>query len=150
MTRLSRPLERLALLALAAFAFVVAIAAASPASAGKHPPDAGKHRGWEPVPTTVADWSGVAAALGREGIMMSDSTVYRVSFPRRDLTVTSYGVTIKPGFVDTPMTAHLKKNPLYAQPENVARAIYKAMQRGTDVLCALVLVGDHVHDQEHP
>ncbi len=43
-------------------------------------------------------------------------------------------VTIKPGFVDTPMTAHLKKNPLYAQPQNVARAVYKAMQRGTDVL----------------
>ena len=91
MTRLSHPLERLALLALLAFAFVVAIAAASPASAGKH-------RGWEPVPTTVADWSGVAAALGRQGTLMSDNTVYRVSFPRRDLTVTSYGVTIKPGF----------------------------------------------------
>ncbi|MCC7449134.1 MAG: SDR family oxidoreductase [Anaerolineae bacterium] len=43
-------------------------------------------------------------------------------------------VTIKPGFVDTPMTAHLKKNPLYASPEKVARDIYRAMQKGTDVL----------------
>jgi len=43
-------------------------------------------------------------------------------------------VTIKPGFVDTPMTAHLKKNPLYASPEKVARDIYRPMQKGTDVL----------------
>ena len=98
MTRLTRPFGRLAMLALVAFAFVVVIAAASPAAAGKHPPAAGKHRGWEPVETTPADWAGVAAALGRQGSLMSDNTVYRVSFPRRDLTVTSYGVTIKPGF----------------------------------------------------
>jgi Domain of Unknown Function (DUF1259) len=98
MTRLTRSRERLVLLALVAFAFVVAIAAASPSAAGKHPPAAGKHRGWEPVATTAADWSGVASALGRPGTLMSDNTVYRVSFPRRDLTVTSYGVTIKPGF----------------------------------------------------
>ena len=31
-------------------------------------------------------------------MLSKDNTVYRVSFPRRDLTVTSYGVTIKPGF----------------------------------------------------
>jgi decaprenylphospho-beta-D-erythro-pentofuranosid-2-ulose 2-reductase len=42
-------------------------------------------------------------------------------------------LTIKPGFVDTPMTAHLPKNRLYAQPEQVARAIYRAMRSGRDV-----------------
>lgn len=43
-------------------------------------------------------------------------------------------VTIKPGFVDTPMTAHIPKNPLFASPQNVARAIVRAMERGTDVV----------------
>jgi len=35
-------------------------------------------------------------------------------------------VTVKPGFVDTPMTAHLPKGPLFASPEKVARGILKA------------------------
>jgi short-subunit dehydrogenase len=43
-------------------------------------------------------------------------------------------VTIKPGFVDTPMTAHLRKNPLYAKPARVGRRIYKAMLKGEDVV----------------
>jgi hypothetical protein len=67
MTRLARPPERLAMLALVSFAFVVAIAAASPTAAGKHPPAAGKHRGWEPVATTTADWPGSPPrSAGRE------------------------------------------------------------------------------------
>jgi hypothetical protein len=85
-------LKRLGLLTLALFG-VAGVLVAGAAS-----DDHGKHRGWEPVPTTVADWSSVAAALGRPGMLSKDNTVYRVSFPRRDLTVTSYGVTIKPGF----------------------------------------------------
>jgi len=60
--------------------------------------DNGKHRGRQPVATTAADWAGVADALGRQGTLMNGNTVYRVGFPRRDLTVTSYGVTIRPGF----------------------------------------------------
>lgn len=43
-------------------------------------------------------------------------------------------VTIKPGFVDTPMTAHLKKNPLYARPDKVGRRIYTAMLKGENVV----------------
>jgi short-subunit dehydrogenase len=43
-------------------------------------------------------------------------------------------VTIKPGFVDTPMTAHLKKNPLFAKPAPVGRRIYTAMLRGESVV----------------
>ncbi|PJF44333.1 MAG: short-chain dehydrogenase [Phototrophicales bacterium] len=43
-------------------------------------------------------------------------------------------LTVKPGFVDTPMTAHLKKNPLYASPAKVGAAIYKAMKQQRDVL----------------
>jgi len=43
-------------------------------------------------------------------------------------------VTIKPGFVDTPMTAHLPKNFLFAPPERVARDIHRAMTRGAAVV----------------
>lgn len=43
-------------------------------------------------------------------------------------------VTIKPGMVDTPMTAHLRKNFLFASPERVGLDIYMAMQKGRDVV----------------
>jgi short-subunit dehydrogenase len=43
-------------------------------------------------------------------------------------------LTIKPGFVDTPMTAAFKKGPLWAAPEQVAQAIVKAMDGRRDVL----------------
>ena len=35
-------------------------------------------------------------------------------------------VTVKPGFVDTPMTAHIPKNKLFASPEQVARGVLRA------------------------
>jgi short-subunit dehydrogenase len=37
-------------------------------------------------------------------------------------------LTIKPGFVDTPMTRAFKKGPLWATPDQVARGILKAIQ----------------------
>lgn len=43
-------------------------------------------------------------------------------------------VTIKPGFVDTPMTAHLPKGPLWARPEQVARDITSAIDKGRTVV----------------
>ncbi len=42
--------------------------------------------------------------------------------------------TVKPGMVDTPMTAHLDKGPLFADPEDVGRRVHKAMKKGTDVV----------------
>ncbi len=39
-------------------------------------------------------------------------------------------VTIKPGFVDTPMTADYKKGPLFASAETVGKGIYNAMRAG--------------------
>src|SRR6202165_6247044 len=41
---------------------------------------------------------------------------------------------IKPGFVDTPMTASLKKNLLFASARSVGMDIYKAMKQGKDVV----------------
>ncbi|WP_428383339.1 SDR family oxidoreductase [Nevskia ramosa] len=46
-------------------------------------------------------------------------------------------LTIKPGFVDTPMTAAFKKGPLWATPAAVAKAIVKAVQKGKPVLYTL-------------
>ena len=45
-------------------------------------------------------------------------------------------VDIRPGFVDTPMTAHLRKGPLWATPDQVARRIVAGIGRGTPVLYA--------------
>jgi decaprenylphospho-beta-D-erythro-pentofuranosid-2-ulose 2-reductase len=36
-------------------------------------------------------------------------------------------VLIKPGWVNTPMTAHLKKNLLFASAEQVGRGVHDAM-----------------------
>ena len=43
-------------------------------------------------------------------------------------------VTIKPGFVDTPMTAGLRKNALFASPRRVGRAIYRAIEARRSVV----------------
>jgi decaprenylphospho-beta-D-erythro-pentofuranosid-2-ulose 2-reductase len=43
-------------------------------------------------------------------------------------------LTIKPGFVATPMTAHLPQNPLFAPPAAVARGIVKAIEKHKDVV----------------
>jgi short-subunit dehydrogenase len=42
-------------------------------------------------------------------------------------------VTLKPGFVDTPMTAGIPKNALFASPDTAGRAIHRAIERGRDV-----------------
>lgn len=42
-------------------------------------------------------------------------------------------VTIKPGFVDTPMTRDFKKGALWAKPEAIAAGIVKAVDKGRSV-----------------
>jgi short-subunit dehydrogenase len=42
-------------------------------------------------------------------------------------------LTIKPGFVSTPMTAHVAHNALFASPDQIARGILKAVDRRHDV-----------------
>lgn len=42
--------------------------------------------------------------------------------------------TIKPGFVDTPMTRHLPKGPLFASAASVGSRIHRAMERGESVV----------------
>ncbi|MGV9270059.1 DUF1259 domain-containing protein [Kitasatospora sp. NPDC003701] len=48
------------------------------------------------MPTTAADWTGVADLLGRPGTM-ADESVYRVRFTRQELPVTTYGVRLLVG-----------------------------------------------------
>jgi decaprenylphospho-beta-D-erythro-pentofuranosid-2-ulose 2-reductase len=43
-------------------------------------------------------------------------------------------LTIKPGFVATPMTAHIPKNGLFATPEQVARGILNAVRKRKDIV----------------
>ncbi len=43
-------------------------------------------------------------------------------------------LTIKPGFVATPMTAHLPQGPLFAKPSQVAQGIVKAIEKRRDVV----------------
>lgn len=45
-------------------------------------------------------------------------------------------VTVKPGFVDTPMTADVPKNPLFASPEAVGGRIHAAVVGRADVVYA--------------
>ncbi|RYC29146.1 SDR family NAD(P)-dependent oxidoreductase [Lichenibacterium minor] len=46
-------------------------------------------------------------------------------------------VTVKPGFVDTPMTAHLDRSgPLWAKPEAIAGAIDRAVAKGQRIVYA--------------
>ena len=43
-------------------------------------------------------------------------------------------LTIRPGFVDSPMTAHLPKNKLFAQPDAIAAGILKAIRKRKDIV----------------
>ena len=43
-------------------------------------------------------------------------------------------LTIKPGFVDTPMTSNFKKGLLWVSPDKVAQGIFSAMNRQRDVV----------------
>jgi len=43
-------------------------------------------------------------------------------------------LTIKPGFVDTPMTRNFRKGVLWAKPEAIARGIVRAADRGRSVV----------------
>lgn len=45
-------------------------------------------------------------------------------------------LTIKPGFVDTPMTAAFRKGILWASPDSIARRITKSIDNGSDVIYA--------------
>jgi short-subunit dehydrogenase len=88
---------------------------------------------------TIAVISSVAGDRGRQSNYIYGTSKGAVSIFLQGLRNRLYksGVhvlTIKPGFVDTPMTASLKKDWLWATPEAIANGILKAIGKRRDVV----------------
>jgi short-subunit dehydrogenase len=87
---------------------------------------------------TIAAISSVAGDRGRQSNYVYGASKGALSIFLQGLRNRLYPfgvrvITIKPGFVDTPMTAHLPKNALFADPAAIARGISRAINRGKDV-----------------
>jgi short-subunit dehydrogenase len=81
---------------------------------------------------TIAVISSVAGDRGRASNYVYGSskalvTAFASGLRQRLFKSNVSVVTIKPGFVDTPMTAHFKKGLLWAKPESVANGIVRAI-----------------------
>ncbi len=88
---------------------------------------------------TIAVISSVAGDRGRKSNYLYGAAKGGVSIFLQGLRnrLASSGVnvlTIKPGMVDTPMTAHMPKGPLFAKASDVGIGIYKAMKNGKDIV----------------
>ncbi|MDQ3814774.1 MAG: SDR family oxidoreductase [Armatimonadota bacterium] len=88
---------------------------------------------------TIAVISSVAGDRGRQsnyvyGTAKGALNIFLQGLRNRLYPSGVHVVTIKPGFVDTPMTAHLKKGPLFASPETVANGIYRAIVKQRNVV----------------
>ena len=83
--------------------------------------------------------SSVAGDRGRQSNYLYGSAKAAVSAYCQGLRNRMQGagvsvITIKPGFVDSPMTAGFEKGLLWAQPEPIAQGILRALERGSDVV----------------
>lgn len=90
------------------------------------------------APATLAVISSVAGDRGRASNYLYGSAKAAVSAFTSGLRQSLHGsgvnvLTIKPGFVDTPMTAAFKKGALWATPEQVAAGIERAIARRRSV-----------------
>ena len=88
---------------------------------------------------TIAVISSVAGDRGRQSNYVYGTAKAAVSTFLSGLRQRLYKsgvqvVTIKPGFVDTPMTRDFSKGLLWAKPEQVARDIVRAMEKRKDVV----------------
>jgi short-subunit dehydrogenase len=87
----------------------------------------------------IAVISSVAGDRGRQsnyvyGAAKAAVTVFLSGLRQRLHSKGVCVVTVKPGFVDTPMTAEFQKGLLWVSPTVVAKAIRRAMIRGTPVI----------------
>lgn len=83
---------------------------------------------------TIAVIGSVAGDRGRRSVYVYGSTkaalhTYLAGLTDRLKLSGVDVVTIKPGLIDTPMTAHLPKSPLFASSATVARGIDRAIRR---------------------
>lgn len=88
---------------------------------------------------TIAAISSVAGDRGRQSNYVYGAAKGMVSLFMQGLRnrLVKQGVqvlTIKPGFVDTPMTASFKKGALWAQPDDIARGILQAIEKRRDIV----------------
>jgi decaprenylphospho-beta-D-erythro-pentofuranosid-2-ulose 2-reductase len=90
---------------------------------------------------TIAVISSVAGDRGRQsnyvyGAAKSGLDAFLQGLRNRLCKSGVHVLTIKPGFVATPMTAHIegRGGPLWAQPEDVAAGIVKAIEKQKDVV----------------
>jgi hypothetical protein len=88
---------------------------------------------------TIAAISSVAGDRGRQSNYVYGSAKGAVSLflagLRNRLAKKNIQVlTIKPGFIDTPMTKEFKKSLLWASPQKVARDIVKAIDKKKDII----------------
>lgn len=83
---------------------------------------------------TIAVISSVAGDRGRQsnyvyGAAKAAVTTFLQGLRARMFKHGVHVLTIKPGFVATPMTAHLKKNALFVSPDRVAQDVVQAIAR---------------------
>ena len=88
---------------------------------------------------TLAVISSVAGDRGRQsnylyGAAKSAVSTFAAGLRNRLFHSGVHVLTIKPGFVDTPMTAQFRKGALWATPEQVGRRIHAAIIKRRDVL----------------
>ncbi|NPA91846.1 MAG: SDR family oxidoreductase [Chloroflexi bacterium] len=88
---------------------------------------------------TIAVISSVAGDRGRQsnyvyGSAKAAVTAFTSGLRNRLYRSGVHVLTVKPGMVDTPMTAHMRKGPLFASPQRVGQDIYNAILKGKDVL----------------
>lgn len=87
----------------------------------------------------IAVISSVAGDRGRQSNYVYGSakalvTVFTAGLRQRLQKSGVTVLTIKPGFVDTPMTADFKKGPLWASAEKVAADIVRACNKNSDIV----------------
>ncbi len=88
---------------------------------------------------TIAVVTSVAGDRGRKsnyinGTVKGALTVYLQGLRNSLFAKGVHVLTIKPGFVDTPMTVDFKKGLLWAKPEKIAKDIVNAITRKKDVI----------------
>jgi decaprenylphospho-beta-D-erythro-pentofuranosid-2-ulose 2-reductase len=91
------------------------------------------------VEKTIAVISSIAGDRGRQsnyvyGTAKGALTIFLQGLRNRLSKSGIHVLTIKPGFVDTPMTATFKKGLLWVKPEVVARGIYRAITHRQNVV----------------
>lgn len=94
---------------------------------------AGQGRGTLAVISSVAGDRG-RASNGAYGAAKAAVSTYASALRQRLTGSGAHVLTIKPGLVDTPMTRHFRKGPLWAQPDAIARGIVRAIDRRRSVV----------------